>query len=251
MKFRYFLIGIAAMCLGLASLPSAQEDPRVADPADTEVWEPVPVVVTPGTGAAPPSDAIVLFDGSDLNRWQHRDGSDVRWSLADGAVTVMPGSGDILTRDAFGDVQLHLEWRTPKKIEGEGQERGNSGIFIQQRYEVQILDSHENRTYSNGQAASIYKQHSPLVNASRLPGEWQSYDIFFTAPRFAANGNVATPAYVTVLHNGVLVQTNVEIAGPVRHIGEPCYQPHPLKQPLQLQNHQNLVSFRNIWIREL
>ena len=163
----------------------------------------------------------------------------------------MRGTGDIFTRESFGDIQLHVEWRTPAIIEGEGQGRGNSGIIIQQRYEVQVLDSWENRTYSNGQAASIYKQHIPQVNASRPPGEWQSYDIFFTAPRFAEDGSLTAPAYVTVLHNGVLVQNHVEIAGPTRFIGEPSYKAHPLRQPLQIQDHSNPVSFRNIWIREL
>ena len=243
------IVGVASF-VSAVSLAVAQEGPGVG-PEATEVWEPVPAVVTPGTVGAPPSDAIVLFDGSGLSQWQHRDGSDVGWSLEDGVVTVVPGTGDIVTRNAFGDMQLHVEWRAPGEIEGDGQGRGNSGIFIQQRYEVQILDSHDNRTFSNGQAASIYKQHVPLVNASRPPGEWQAYDIFFTAPRFAADGSVMTPAYVTVLHNGILVQNNAEISGPVRHLGEPYYQPHTLKQPLQLQDHQNPVSFRNIWIREL
>ena len=245
-----FRMSSAVSCLGLATLAFAQEALR-GDPADTEVWDPEPVVVTPGSGSVPPSDAVVLFDGSDLDQWQHSDGSDVRWSLEDGAVTVVRGTGDIVTREVFGDIQLHVEWRTPSIIEGEGQGRGNSGIIIQQRYEVQVLDSFENRTYSNGQAASVYKQHIPEVNASRPPGEWQTYDIFFTAPRFADDGSLTAPAYVTVLHNGVLVQNHVEIAGPVRFIGEPSYEPHPLRQPLQLQDHSNPVSFRNIWIREL
>ena len=245
-----YRIGSAAFCLGLAAVSLAQEAPR-GDPAATEVWEPEPIAVAPGTDGAPPADAIVLFDGSDLDQWQHRDGSDVQWSLEDGAVTVVRGTGDIITRESFGDIQLHVEWRTPSIIEGEGQGRGNSGIIIQQRYEVQVLDSWENRTYSNGQAASIYKQHIPQVNASRPPGEWQSYDIFFTAPRFAEDGSVTTPAYVTVVHNGVLVQNHVEIEGPVRFIGETSYEAHPLRQPLQIQDHSNPVSFRNIWVREL
>ena len=242
--------GSAAFCLGLAALAFAQEAPR-GDPADTEVWEPEPVAVTPGTGGAPPSDAIVLFDGSGLDQWRHRDGGDVQWALADGAVTVVRGTGDIFTRESFGDIQLHVEWRTPAIIEGEGQGRGNSGIIIQQRYEVQVLDSWENRTYSNGQAASIYKQHIPQVNASRPPGVWQSYDIFFTAPRFAQDGSLTAPAHMTVVHNGVLVHNDVEIAGPTRFIGEPSYEAHPLRQPLQIQDHANPVSFRNIWVREL
>ena len=243
-------MGSAAFVFGLIAVAFGQDDPR-GDPAATEVWEPEPVAVAPGTGGAPPSDAIVLFDGTDLDRWQHRDGSDVQWSVEDGAVTVVRGTGDIVTRDSFGDIQLHVEWRTPEIIEGEGQGRGNSGVIIQQRYEVQVLDSYENRTYSNGQAASIYKQHIPEVNASRPPGEWQWYDIFFTAPRFADDGSLTTPAYVTVVHNGVLVQNHVEIAGSSRFIGEPSYEAHPLEQPLQLQDHANPVSFRNIWIREL
>ena len=245
-----FRMSCATFCFGLATLALAQEAPR-GNPADTEVWEPEPAAVTPGAGGAPPSDAIVLFDGSDFDRWQHTDGSDVQWSLEDGTVTVVRGTGDIITRDSFGDIQLHVEWRTPAIIEGEGQGRGNSGVIIQQRYEVQVLDSYENRTYSNGQAASIYKQHIPEVNASRPPGEWQSYDIFFTAPRFADDGSLTAPAYVTVVHNGVLVQNHVEIAGSSRFIGEPSYEAHPLEQPLQLQDHANPVSFRNIWIREL
>lgn len=243
-------MGSAAFVFGLIAVAFGQDNPR-GDPAATEVWEPEPIAVAPGTGGAPPSDAIVLFDGSNLDQWQHRDGSDVQWSLKDGAVTVVRGTGDIITRESFGDIQLHVDWRTPEIIEGEGQGRGNSGIVIQQRYEVQVLDSYENRTYSNGQAASIYKQHIPEVNASRPPGEWQSYDIFFTAPRFADDGSLTTPAYVTVVHNGVLVQNHVEIAGSSRFIGEPYYEAHPLEQPLQLQDHANPVSFRNIWIREL
>ena len=250
MTFTCLRMGSAAFVFGLIAVAFGQGNPR-GDPAATEVWEPEPVAVAPGTGGAPPSDAIVLFDGSNLDQWQHRDGSDVQWSVEDGAVTVVRGTGDIITRELFGDIQLHVEWRTPAIIEGEGQGRGNSGIIIQQRYEVQVLDSYENRTYSNGQAASIYKQHIPEVNASRPPGEWQSYDIFFTAPRFADDGSLTTPAYVTVVHNGVLVHNDVEIAGPTRFIGEPSYEPHPLKQPLQLQDHANPVSFRNIWVREL
>ena len=167
-----------------------------ADPKLTEVWEPVPRIVTPGRGAAPPSDAIVLFSGGDLSQWVETDGTPAKWKVEDGAFTVVKGTGNLRTRRAFGDCQLHIEWRAPKKVEGEGQERGNSGVFLQGRYEVQVLDSYGNRTFSNGQRASIYKQYIPLVNASRKPGEWQTYDIFYRAPRFADDGTVKTPGYM-------------------------------------------------------
>ena len=219
-------------------------------PELTEVWEPVPPKVDPGEPGRAPSDAIVLFDGSDLSAWTGRDG-EARWSIEDGAFTVVKGTGDIATRRAFGDGQLHIEWRSPTEIVGEGQGRGNSGVFLMGLYEVQVLDSYENRTYSNGQAGSIYKQFIPEVNASRPPGEWQSYDIVFMAPRFAAGGSLEQPATMTVLHNGVLIQNHVTLRGPTVFIGEPAYQAHEPELPLTLQDHGNPVSFRNIWIREL
>lgn len=219
------------------------------DPAKTEVWEPEPKRVQPGSGV--PSDAIRLFDGGDLSEWRSRDGGPASWKVENSAFTVVPGTGDIETRRSFSDVQLHLEWRTPAKAEGEGQERGNSGVFLMQRYEVQILDSFENRIYSNGQAGSIYKQHIPLVNASKGPGEWQSYDIVFIAPRFADDGNLKSAGRITVFHNGVLIHNDVELHGSTAYIGEPRYQAHGEKEPLLLQDHASLVSFRNIWIREL
>lgn len=244
------LVILSAALLSLAVYPAEPQQSQ-GDPKLTEVWEPVPRVVTPGVGAAVPSDAIVLFDGKDLSEWQHADRSTAKWSIAEGAFTVAKGAGDIRTKRAFGDCQLHIEWRAPAQIEGDGQGRGNSGVFLQGRYEVQVLDSYNNRTYSNGQAASIYKQHIPLVNASRKPGEWQTYDIFFRAPRFAENGNVLTPAYLTVVHNGVLVQDHAEIKGSTVFIGSPSYQRHNPKEPLVLQDHANPVSYRNVWIREL
>lgn len=224
---------------------------QITDPKATEVWTPIPRVVTPGSGTQAPSDAIILFDGTNWNEWQStRDGSAVAWTLQDGTGTVKPGSGDIQTRRSFGDVQLHVEFREPAVVSGTNQDRGNSGIFLQSRYEVQVLDCYENRTYSNGQTGAIYKQSIPLVNACRKPGEWQSYDILYTAPRFNADSLLIAPARVTVLHNGVLIQLNTEIKGPTEYIGLPRYQMHD-KAPIRLQDHSCLVSYRNIWVREL
>lgn len=221
------------------------------DPKDTEVWEPEPRVVTPGQNGAPPSDAIVLFDGKGLQEWvSANDNSAAKWNVADGAMTVVKGAGDIATKRSFGDFQLHIEFRTPAVVVGESQGRGNSGIFLQSRYEVQVLDNYNNRTYSNGQAGSIYKQSIPLVNACRPPGEWQTYDIIYTAPRFNADGIRIAAGRVTVIQNGVLVQNNTEIRGTTEYIGQPKNIAHG-KGPLVLQDHGNPVSYRNIWVREL
>ncbi len=243
------------LLLVLAQAAAAQEAPLTreeayARAAVTEVWEPVPPIVTPGAGNAPPSDALVLFDGGSLDAWRNADGGEAGWVVADGAATVKAGAGNLYTRQRFGSVQLHIEWRTPANVESESQGRGNSGVFFMDRYEVQVLDSFANPTYPNGQAASVYKQHIPLVNASRGPGEWQSYDIVFMAPEFGANGRVARPATLTVFHNGVLVQNNVAVQGPTEFIGKPQYEVHG-KAPIRLQDHSNPVSFRNIWLREL
>ncbi len=215
----------------------------------TEVWEPVPPKVTAEPGQ-PPSDAVVLFDGSDLSAWESVKGGDAQWTVEDGVLTVKPGQGDIKTKQSFCDVQLHVEWRAPApEKDMEGQQRNNSGIFLQQRYEIQVLDSYESKTYANGQAGSVYKQSIPLANATRAPEQWQEYDIIFKAPRFDGD-TLATPGYVTVLHNGVLVQNHYEIQGKTEWIGAPSYEAHGCA-PIQLQDHSNKVSFRNIWLREI
>lgn len=219
------------------------------DPKLTEVWEPVPKVVDPGNEHYAPSDAIILFDGKSLSSWEGEEG-EAKWKVDDGSLTVVKGAGNIQTKQGFGDVQLHIEWRTPAEVQGEGQGRGNSGIFLQSHYEIQILDSYDNPTYSNGHAGSIYKQAMPLVNASRRPGEWQTYDIIYRAPIFNMD-ELEQPARVTILHNGVLVQDNTEIKGTTEYIGPPQIKPHADKLPIILQDHDDPVSFRNIWVREL
>ena len=248
MKKRKLLLSILILLL-LSCLCFAQQEK--IDPKLTEVWEPEPVFVTPGDGTAAPSDAIVLFDGTDLSKWQHQKGGEPKWKVEDGCFTVVKKTGSIVTKQVFGDIQLHIEWRTPAEVVGKSQGRGNSGIMLQSRYELQVLDSYNNRTYSNGQAGSIYKQHIPLVNVCRKPGEWQTYDIIYIAPRFNENGSLLSPGRITVLQNGVLVQNNVEIKGTVAFRGPPKYSKHNPKEPLLLQDHGNPVSFRNIWIREL
>ena len=209
-----------------------------------KVW-PKPKVITPGEAGSPPSDAIVLFSGKDLSAFE---GGDKRL-VKDGVATVH--GGGITSKQSFGDCQLHVEWASPAEVKGDGQGRGNSGIYLQGRYEVQILDSYNNETYYDGQAGSLYKQWPPLVNASRKPGEWQTYDIIFTAPRFDKDGKLSKPGYVTVLHNGVLIQNHAELQGSTAWDKPPEYSAHPLKQPFSIQDHGNPVRFRNIWIREL
>lgn len=243
---RYWFIS-AAMTISLSS--AAQQDQK--NPETTEIWEPQPRIITPGANPwDAPSDAVILFDGKDLTGWTTPDGAPASWAVKDGAVTV--GTKDIVTKLQFGDMQLHIEWRTPKEVDPSkvSQGRGNSGIFLQDRYEVQVLDNYNNKTYSNGQAGSIYKQHIPLVNVSKKPGEWQTYDIVFIAPRFNKEGRVIEPAKVTVIHNGVLVQNHVNVWGPTEYLGLPVYKEHG-KGPIRLQDHGNPVSFRNIWVREL
>jgi hypothetical protein len=220
-------------------------------PEETEDWSRKPDVVTPGQGTQPPSDAIVLFGGpADKDNWMGVDGGPISWKVED-VLSVVPKSGDIQTKQHFGDVQLHIEWCTPQAIDGNGQERGNSGIYLMGLYEVQVLDSYENETYYNGQAGSIYKQYIPLVNVCRPPGEWQTFDIFFTVPRFNEDGSLGTPAYITIVQNGVLIQNHVALHGPTVYSGKPSYWAHADRLPLLLQDHSCPVSFRNIWIREL
>lgn len=239
------------------------QQPAAAKPEDTEVWEPVPKIVTPGaTAYAPPSDAVVLFDGKTEDEWvSAQDHTPARWVVGHGILTVSKekGVGNIETKRSFKDYQLHIEWRIPKNITGSGQARGNSGVFLASTgpgdagYELQVLDSYDNKTYVNGQAGSIYKQAIPLANPNRKPGEWQTYDVAWTAPRFNADGSLKSPAYVTVFFNGVLVQNHFELKGETRYIGAPFYKAYDTA-PIKLQAHGDKsepLSFRNIWVRPL
>ena len=216
---------------------------------------PQPPIVKPGDKfsqmANPPSDAVVLFDGKDLSKWQGSQGKDANWIVANGYMETKPKSGPIRTRDEFGDFQLHLEFATPEKIEGTGQGRGNNGLNIFGRYEIQILDSYENKTYADGQAAAIYGQFPPLVNASKKPGEWQTYDVIFEGPRWDDQGELTRKASVTVLHNGVIVHNKRELLGGTSHRQIPPYTKHNEKGSISLYEHGNPVRFRNIWIRPL
>lgn len=207
------------------------------------IWPEPPVVKSERTGE-PPSDAIVLFDGKDLSQWEGGD----KWDIRDGFAEAREQA--ISTRTSYGDCQLHLEFATPEKVEGSGQGRGNSGVYFMGRYELQILDSFDNSTYFDGQCGAIYKQQPPIVNASRRPGEWQTYDVIFEGPKFDAEGKVSRPGYITVLHNGVLVQNHFELQGTTSYTEPPKYEAHPPRAPLQLQFHGNPIRFRNIWLRE-
>ncbi|HEY2435264.1 MAG TPA: DUF1080 domain-containing protein [Vicinamibacterales bacterium] len=254
---------LAAVVVIGAAIHAQQPAPArpQGDPKLTEVWEPVPKIVAPGaTSDAPPADAIVLFDGRNLDEWvSNKDKSPAKWIVADGILTVDKKAGNIETKRAFKNYQIHLEWRIPAGISGQDQARGNSGLFLASTgsgdsgYELQILDSYDNKTYVNGQAASVYKQSPPLVNAMRKPGEWQTYDVIWTAPTFNGDGTVKTPAYVTAFHNGVLVQNHFELIGETLYIGKPYYKAYD-RAPIKLQAHGDpspAISFRNIWIREL
>ncbi len=266
------ILALTSMMLFFAAssqdFPVSQKDPTV-----TELFVDVPLV-TPGFGTSAPSDAIVLFDGKNLDQFQmaqfgspqdmegfevmipkiqtNYKGEEAKWTLKNGELEVFPGSGSIATKTSFGDIQLHVEWTAPiMPADKKGQGGGNSGIIFMGIYEVQVLNSYKNETYSNGQAASVYKQVIPLVNASRPPEQWQVYDIVFMAPKFSEKGTMLSPARVTVFHNGVLVQNNVELLGPTCYRGTPYYIKHPEKLPLVIQDHGDKMRFRNIWVREL
>ncbi|MCA5005829.1 3-keto-disaccharide hydrolase [Sphingobacterium bovistauri] len=220
-------------------------------PQDTEFYEPKSKVVHTSSNKAP-SDAIILFDGTNLSQWESvkTKGTNAPWTIKDGVLTVKPGTGDIQTKQNFEDFQLHIEWKSPEVIKGEGQGRGNSGIFLQGKYEIQVLDNNNNATYVNGQAASLYKQKQPLVSATKNDGEWHTYDILYTAPRFNKDGVLIKKAIVTVIHNGVAVHYNTQIEGTTEYIGMPKIIPHG-PEPIILQDHGDLVNFKNIWIRPL
>ncbi|HWG19373.1 MAG TPA: DUF1080 domain-containing protein [Terracidiphilus sp.] len=253
-------------CFVLAFLVSAAavlpgQEAAKPKPEETEIWKPVPPVVTPGaTDAAPPSDAIVLFDGKNEDEWvSAQDHTPARWVVGDGVLTVAKGTGNIETRRRFKDYQLHIEWKIPATITGSGQARGNSGVFLASTgpgdsgYELQVLDAYQNETYVNGMAGSLYKQAIPLANAARKPGEWQTYDVVWTAPAFNADGSLKTPAYATVFWNGVLVEDHFELKGQTLYIGKPFYKAYD-SAPIKLQAHGDKsepISFRNIWVREV
>lgn len=282
MKFAKSLAILTILSTSLSSFCLADEELEPLDWKElsktnpwiyTEVNVDVPVVTPGETNSAAPSDAIVLFDGKDLSNWEktpfgegvladrtavyikrYENGGNwgqAAWTVEDGEIVAGAKQGAIASKQAFGDMQLHIEWMVPVLEDKHGQEYGNSGVFIMGMYEIQVLNSYENETYSNGQAGAIYKQHVPMVNASRKPGEWQSYDILFTAPRFSEKGTLISPALMTILHNGVLIQYNAVLQGPTSFIGEPYYIPHPGKLPIVLQDHDNPVRYRNIWVREL
>jgi len=239
---------------------SADEASRRADLTRYKVSDrnrPEPKVITPATPGTqqapgkPPSDAIILFDGSDLSKWQDNKGGAAPWKVVNGTIEVVPGTSDIHTTQAFGDCQLHVEWAEPNPPHDKDQGRGNSGIYLMSKYELQVLDSYQNKTYPDGQAGAVYAQTPPLVNACLRPGEWQTYDIVWHGPRFAQDGKLLRPARITVFQNGVLVQDNTELTGPTDYMKRPPYKQHPDKMPLVLQDHDQPVHFRNIWIREL
>ena len=253
-----FFISLIFFSVYIAGCQQSSTKPE--DTKSEQQWKihdpdrPLPLVVDPGPAGDPvsaPSDAIVLFDGSDLSQWSDSKGQPARWKIENGYMEVVKKTGSIRTVRGFGDCQLHVEWSAPLPATGEGQGRGNSGIFLMDTYEVQVLDCYKNKTYADGMAAAVYGQYPPLVNACRPPGEWQTYDIIFRRPHFAEDDSLIRPARMTVFHNGILVQDNVELMGPTAWKKRALYKPHADKLPLSLQDHGNPVRYRNIWIREL
>lgn len=249
---KFSAILLTASFLLCMNLPSSAQSAFDYEAHDMDRAQP-PVVDSGAPAAQPvpaPSDAIVLFDGNDLSAWIGRDGQEPQWDIRDGYMEVVPGTGEIRSRQQFGDVQLYIEWATPVEVDGDGQGRGNSGVFLMDDYEIQVLDSYDNETYPDGQAASVYGQYPPLVNVSRAPGEWQSYNIIFRRPQFDPNGNLREPARVTVIHNNVVVQDNVPLIGPTGG-DRASYEVGEDEGSIRLQDHSDLVRFRNVWVREL
>jgi hypothetical protein len=255
------LLALAFLCFAVTAVYAQQDAQAKPKPEETEIWQPVPAVVTPAAECnAPPSDAIVLFDGKNVDEWVNvKDKQPALWDVHEGVMTVNKAGGNIETKRRFKDYQLHVEYRIPASIMGTGQGRGNSGVFLASTglgddgYELQVLDGYNNPTYVNGMVGSIYKQSIPLVNASRKPGEWQTYDVAWTAPTFHDDGSLKTPAYVTVFLNGILVQNHFELKGQTLYIGKPFYKKYDTA-PIKLQAHGDKsepMSFRNIWVREL
>jgi hypothetical protein len=243
------LMPILGACFFLAAVLAAQNQWQIHDPN-----RPMAPVITPGPAGPPvppPADAVVLFDGKNLDQWADAKGQPAKWKIENGYTEVTPKTGSIRTVKGFGDCQLHVEWMAPSPVKGEGQDRGNSGVFLMDLYEVQILDCYNNKTYADGQTAAIYGQYPPLVNACRPPGEWQTYDIVFHRPRFDKDGKVLAPARMTVFHNGVLVHECAQLTGPTAHQAQPAYKMHADKLPISLQDHGHPVRFRNIWLRNL
>jgi hypothetical protein len=248
---------LAMACIAAGVTVAAQrtrQDPSLQQFSIHDEARPMPPVVAPGPAGPPapvPADATVLFGGTDLAAWSTAKGTPAMWATRDGYMEVVKGTGAIRTKAAFGDCQLHVEWASPSPAVGVGQDRGNSGVFLMDTYEVQVLDSYDTKTYADGMAAALYGQFPPLVNASRKPGEWQTYDIVFHRPRFDASGALVSPARMTVFHNGILVHDNDELTGPTAHKARPPYKAHADRMPISLQDHAHPVRFRNIWVREL
>jgi hypothetical protein len=250
----FFAISLSLIITGVVFLNGQTARQEVEKWKIHDLERPMPPVVDPGPAGEPlpaPSDAVVLFDGKDIGQWTDAKGQPARWKVEDGYMEVVAKTGAIQTKQKFGDCQLHVEWASPVVVKGESQERGNSGVFLMNIYEVQILDCYNNKTYADGMTAALYGQYPPLVNACRPPGEWQTYDIVFHRPHFDGKGQVTSPARFTVFHNGILVHDNVELTGPTAHKARPPYKAHADKLPISLQDHGNPIRFRNIWVREL